>query len=853
MRRQFAHSVFVAAALMSAAGISRTHALGLDEIEVSSSLNQRLLASIALTEVTADDLETVSVTVAPNEAFERAGIERAEYLTSLDFQVKNDRGQPRIVISSDQIAREPVLSLLVQARWRGGKILRDYTILLDPVAIVAAPAEMAPPPAAVAAVKAAEASPPIPVAVPAENPKTRSTQIIAAEVGFYQPPEESNRPSGQKPGRTTMKASSSDSAFDSATGSYGPVLAGETLWSIATKVRPSSKLSMDQVLLALSEANPQAIQHGTTVNKGATLRVPSAERMQAVPAGLATKRLTELRAGVPPAAGPTATATKTQATQAVVKEPVQALPAKPQPESPSALPAAPAATKPAAVTPTAAATPTVAAPAVALAAEAAPAKPDAPAATTTPAPAPEAAPAPPEPVAATAQPAVPAVTSLDQRLPDVALDGNPLAEFYQPIALIAVVLLAAVALLLARHRRKRVAVAPHFTDLAAAHGVSSTVAAAADPFADTARFGSTQTLSLAAAQDATQQIAQQPNRQQSTQKMAVQNSDFGATLVLEPQMMAALKSSTQSSAVDSKHADFDRTMQVDVDTLHIDLNDNDPLAEADFHLAYGLYDEAILLLQTAVAQNPARQELQAKLAETYFAAGRAIEFQEIAETLQDKLAPVEWSKIAIMGAQICPDADLFKSAATDGLVPDTDFNLAFDEPETPPAVPEPKAAAVIDFDIDSALTPAPELAVPDTRSSEKSLDFMLSEISSPASVVDSTALDKNIIEFDLDSPALDIDIPELSAPQIDAPGKPLPTVATDSLGFDLDELELSLNASEAGGDASDNDFNTKLDLARAYVEMGDNDMARSLLQEVQQQGSDRQQQEAAALLQRLPV
>ncbi|MGV2482159.1 UNVERIFIED_CONTAM: tetratricopeptide repeat protein, partial [Salmonella enterica subsp. enterica serovar Weltevreden] len=67
--------------------------------------------------------------------------------------------------------------------------------------------------------------------------------------------------------------------------------------------------------------------------------------------------------------------------------------------------------------------------------------------------------------------------------------------------------------------------------------------------------------------------------------------------------------------------------------MQINLDANDPVAEADFHLAYGLYDEAILLLKQAAQKDPGRSELGVKLAETYFAAGRPTEFQETAESL----------------------------------------------------------------------------------------------------------------------------------------------------------------------------------------------------------------------------
>ena len=867
MQRQFAPSIRVTAVLLGALCVARVQALGLDEIQVSSNLNQRFVASIPLTEVTAEDLETVTASVAPNEAFERAGIERAEYLTSLDFQIKNDQGQPRVVITSNQIAREPVLSLLVQARWRGGKILRDYTILLDPIEMAAAPAAAVPTPVVAPAAPVVAPAPVSASVVSApESTKPKFAPIIASSEAFYQPAEEpkpalTSKPTSSAATTPVIAVPAAQTAFDSATGSYGPVAAKETLWGIAVKVRPSAKVSMDQVVLALAEANPLVIQHGTTVNKAAMLKVPSAERMLATTATEATKRLADLRAGqaMPVPSKPDA------APQVSVAKPVAPQPAKLQAKPPEqtapALPAATQNTQSAAPAAAVVAAPVVPAPIVAVV----PTEKPAGAATPPPAVVQTAPVAVADAVVATApalvSEAVPAPASLAQRLPDEALDSGDAGELYMPLALaIGVLLLAMAAFVLARRRSKASTLTQKFTDFAAPGSAPKNPGNTATPFGDTAAFTATQTLSMrtAQAEDATQQITQQMGRQ-STQKVEAQGTDFGATLVLDTQTMASLKDSAKASAVDGKTADtsFDRTTQVDVDTLHIDLNDNDPLAEADFHLAYGLYDEAILLLQTAVSQNPGRVELQAKLAETYFTAGRAIEFQEVAAGLHSKLAPAEWGKIAIMGAQICPDVALFKSATDSAMVTDTDFDLAFDEPvpEPTPEVEAPKSqdASVIDFDIADAAPQMPEPALPEVQSSEKSLDFMLSELSSPVSVGDNSAADKNVIEFDLNSPALDIDIPELSTPQSQQPKKDFGGLDTDSLGFDLQELEFSLTANDASGGPGGNDINTKLDLARAYVEMGDNDMARNLLHEVQLQGSESQQQEAASLLQRLPA
>jgi hypothetical protein len=120
MRRTFGRNTITVLAGAGLAASTGALALGLGEIDVSSNLNQRLVATIPLTEISDEDLETVSVAIAPNDAFERAGLERSEYLSTLNFEVRNDEGRPRVVVTSSAIAREPVLNLLVQARWAGG-------------------------------------------------------------------------------------------------------------------------------------------------------------------------------------------------------------------------------------------------------------------------------------------------------------------------------------------------------------------------------------------------------------------------------------------------------------------------------------------------------------------------------------------------------------------------------------------------------------------------------------------------------------------------------------------------------------------------------------------------------------
>ena len=926
MRRTFARITITAAATAGLVATTYVQALGLGEIDVSSNLNQRFTATIPLTEISAEDLETVTVSLAPNEAFDNAGIERAEYLSTLDFQIRNDQGRPRVVVSSQQIAREPVLNLLVQARWSGGKIVRDYTVLLDPPEVALAPTKATPPKPVPAPVIAAPAKPqpakpqppkPLPppvAATPVVPPPPAPAPAVAAPAPpkpvvaaseFYETPAESRQPVNKPAPAPRSGPVAQDPAYDSATGSYGPVTAGETLWSIGTKVRPGPNATMDQVLLALAEANPVAIQRGTTVSKGTMLRVPSAERILSVPAAAAKAKLASLRAGKPS----TTTGKPAPATLPVPPPPPAAAPAKPvdtKPIQTQPAVAAPSAPVPAATTPSPApATPATApaAPVVAAApaASPAPATPSAEvvstpsptleapavvvteAAATTPATEPlsaaptDAAPAAaaPEPPPAPAVAPAPAKSPLAQPLPETAQPGL-LEQFGLPLGAGALLLLlAGGGIALARRKKSapsKVAVVPAKVD-------AKPVTAAAPKLADTTRLSGAQTVATAAtatlSADATQQFTQPVPTAPPAPAFA-----HDATLILEPGLAATMANPVKPSVIGSAHNDFDQTAQVHVETAHINLGDNDPLSEADFHLAYGLYDEAILLLKTTLQEQPQRTDVQVKLAETYFAAGRAIEFQDLAEDLKLKLPAGEWSKIAIMGAQICPDAELFQSAAGEAEL-SADFDLAFDEPAAPaveapvadtnnsidfalapmePVAPTeaPKQETSIDASLLGELTPLQPPQPPANLDDDASIDFMLGQSLTPLGAESRLSEGKGL-SFSLTSPSLSVDIPKLETPKpeldlsefTDNPTL-TPSGPRGTPLLSLQDLEVSITPRD-GSVSQDDEMNTKLDLARAYVEMGDNDMAKSLLLEVQQQGNDRHQQEAASLLQRLPA
>ncbi|ASJ75336.1 FimV/HubP family polar landmark protein [Granulosicoccus antarcticus] len=121
-----------AAAVSLALASGGAFGLGLGDIEMRSALNQPMNAEIRLTSVKTGELEGMIVQLASAEAFERAGIERSTVLTDLRFSVDQSSGVPVIRISSQRPVVEPFLNFLLEVDWPQGRMVREYTVLLDP-------------------------------------------------------------------------------------------------------------------------------------------------------------------------------------------------------------------------------------------------------------------------------------------------------------------------------------------------------------------------------------------------------------------------------------------------------------------------------------------------------------------------------------------------------------------------------------------------------------------------------------------------------------------------------------------------------------------------------------------------
>jgi len=242
--------IFASVAVMSALGLLaplNTHAFGLGKIELSSALNQPFRAEIAVTALKPDDEGKLQVKLATQAEFDKAGVKRSFLLTQLQFEVVEDEGNARIVISSSQPVKEPFVDFLLTATTGKGRLIREYTVLLDPPKNV--------------------------FAKPQPIPKQKAAPVkkkAAPKKSTYQYPDP------QMPVEVTYDYSSATQ--------YGPVGRTDTLWDIARDTKPSSVISQDQMMMAILNANKSSFTHNNIngLKAGYTLDIPSVSEIQAL-------------------------------------------------------------------------------------------------------------------------------------------------------------------------------------------------------------------------------------------------------------------------------------------------------------------------------------------------------------------------------------------------------------------------------------------------------------------------------------------------------------------------------------------------------------------------------------------
>src|ERR1700679_787567 len=164
--------VLILAGMLSLSSLwsNSSFALGLGEIHLNSALNEPMNAEIDLIAVSPDELSALRAELAPREAFTRYGIDRPPFLSTLTFKVaKSKDGRDVLLVRSTDAIPEPFVTFLVEVNWARGRLMREYTVLLDPP--VYTPGENASTSAPVTAATTA-ASPPAPAAASAPSPSS---------------------------------------------------------------------------------------------------------------------------------------------------------------------------------------------------------------------------------------------------------------------------------------------------------------------------------------------------------------------------------------------------------------------------------------------------------------------------------------------------------------------------------------------------------------------------------------------------------------------------------------------------------------------------------------------------------
>ena len=827
MRTSTLGKALAVAALLLAPWLAQ--AAGLGGLRVQSSLGQPLVAEIDLVAVRPGEADSLNLRLGTPDAYQQANLQYNAGLTGIRLSLeKRANGQYVIKVTGNRSINEPFIDLLIELTWSGGKLVREYTALLDPPGYN--------PPAQTAGAPAASA--------PATAPASPEARPIAAPAV---PPVSPPTPPAAREGRAQE---------------YGPVARGDTLGRIAGELKPAG-VSLEQMLVGLYRSNPEAFirKNMNLVKSGRILRVPDAQELAAISqteavqefrthvadwraysgrladaarsaqdsgspargritasvdegAAAGSKDVVRLSKGEPgKGEKPLTGAARARALQeelvarnkelteasdriaqlektikdmqklAALKNPALAA-AQQKAESARAETVKPAEAPKAEAAGTKAGAP--AAPAAETAAVAA-----VPPAEVKAAPAPK-----PKPVAPPPPPPEPEIM-------DLVMDNLPAVG-----GGVAALLLGGLGIAAMRRRR-------------------------------------------AQAQDDAESMRMAPS-------LDTASAAVGAAATAT----AAASTATEAPSVD----------------------DVDPVAEAEVYIAYGRDEQAEEILKEAMGQDPAREDVQVKLAEVYAARKDAAAFSGIAQSLHGLTGGSgdNWTKVAALGYALDAGNALY-AEGKDAAVPagtggasstDIDFELGGDAVGNPDiALDAYPAGQATEWQGMRGMAAAAEAGVAPLAAGQP--DFNLDVPPATAGTQTDIVLEaatpeqSNVIDFHIDLPSLDqpeatnlnLQLPPVDEPTISSFTKAAPAAVADTvLDFKLDVGDLNIKLEEpaevttvaqplpGGKDGHWYDVQQKFDLAKAYQEMGDNEGAREILQEVIQEGDAEQKSQAQQLL-----
>lgn len=819
-------------------------ALGLGNIEVSSYLNEPLEAKVPLVSVTSAELNTINVGLAPADTFEAAGLQRTPILRELEFEVIRQGASSYIRITSNQVVRDPFLSFLVEVNWAQGRLVREYTILLDPPVLI----------------DRAPTTPQQPTVAPVPAPQVQEPQtpVSSPELVVPEPVQEVSEPPAAAESVATETPIPEPVPIEEGMvgdlddeSDYGPVVRGENLWTIAKDMRGGEAISINQMMIAIFERNPDAFQGNINrLKAGAVLRIPSREEIRRISRREAfqeAKRQNEqwaewkqsrlASAPTPPAPAPAAISETEPVREEPEQEPAgdepviaeaEATPTTPRlqlvpPDEPVGLEeeasaaestelamvedepadgvsaAGDGAAAPAEETAgllklgdselagmqselgemveteeTADAGLSETGEAVSKESEAADSMMEGPESVQ------------PEPVAPAAQPETKPVREPAPATQQPLVD-RILSFIQQPFVLGGVLLVLLVLYLLLRRRGRGEEELPEDSEIP-----QSTDETLIDDDEDTVVYGDSE-----------------------------YQSEADSPVVDEP--TEALEGAPGAVIED------------DAEAASLGVDAEDPLAEAEFNISYGLYDEALEVVEKALVRYPDRRDLKLKRLEIYFAASDRDNFlkfaNELAETPPGK-ADSAWERAAIMGQQMFPDESLFVEDGAPSDAADSDF---------------------LDLDLGT------ESELGDENETESKGSGAFSAFSGAADASEDEGLDFNVetgsswTEGDEAKTSVAGEVAESDATEILSRSTGADESGED-YGFDLDQDEEAFSDEDAPLAAEGEDeVETKLDLGKAYIGMGEIDDARRVLSEVLTEGNESQRKEAQTLLDQMDI
>jgi pilus assembly protein FimV len=899
--------------------------LGLGKLTVDSALGQPLSARIELTSATKDELDSLSARVADPGLYRQNNLTYQGALSRTRIALETQNGTPYLRVTSPVSVQEPFLDLLVELNWSAGRVVREYTFLLDP-------------------------------------PGTANTAIAATDP--ITPARTGATTRAAAPAAPVAAAPAAAAAADTAAANAGgegtyTVKRGDTLSKIATQVKPA-EITLDQMLVAMFRANENAFD-GRNMNRlrtGTILTVPSVSDASATQPGEATKLVRvqasdwrtyrdRLAANAPVSEGagsreaggrigtavteatPAAPAgsdqvrvsregrigskgaasedsvarsnelREAQARIAELEKMVQEMqrtlqlrsgtmaqlqsqaekgkaaePAKSAAPSQAGTSTAPISTPPVAVAPPPAPQPTKAAEPVKAPepVKAAAEPPKAPAAE---AKAPEKAPEPATP------PVVAAATPAPEATPPAAA---PAAETKAP----------------ASDTTKTVA-----TDKGTPPKAPKAVKGKEPPgfFDDLLGNMPGWALGGGALAIIAGIAALFAARRRKTTKF--EDSIISGTDIKTNTVFGSTGGGVVNTGDNSLASDFSREGLGNIDTDEVD-----PIAEAEVYLAYGRDAQAEEILKDALKKDPQRQEIYLKLLEIHAQHNKPSAFETVASELYavSQGQGEVWQKAVALGRQLDPNNPMFG----EGGAPPVPHEPRVVEPAPAPVMAEraPEPIAHADRPLDNMIDE--EISISPTsggKSSKSAADILAgaedalqrstqtvpvasaersrsaAEAAGAATAALAGALAASKATFDAvhaekaeaakEAPKYDLDF-HLDDAEKPAPIKPQaparePALATEAVGaapaqlarpaaaLELDKLDLSFDPERSTFedptpsvlDGQWHDAATKLDLAKAYQEMGDLEGAREILQEVLHEGDDQQKSEAQSLLSKL--